>query len=120
MVEIHSKNVVIWGFHSKSSVMAINTLKKLMDIAQDSFISSFYWIDRVGPVASISIINKMKNNNFPNHLCKIGYLITEGWKKHALEHEMNIQLLDVVPPLTTFFDYGEDSHALHTLLHRRY
>ena len=89
---------------------------EIMDIAQESFISSTYWTDRMGPVASITTINKLRENNVPSHLSKIGNLISEGWRKLAKEHDLNVDIMDAVPPLTTFvFDYERDSQALHTL-----
>jgi glutamate-1-semialdehyde aminotransferase len=88
---------------------------EVMDIAQNSFISSTYWTDRIGPVASIATLNKMLTNNVPSHLYKIGNLISEGWKKLSEEHDLKIDTMGI-PPLTTFvFEYGEDSQALHTL-----
>ena len=88
----------------------------VMDLAQNSFISSTYWTDRIGAVASIAAINKMLENNVPFYLCKIGNLISEGWRKLAKEHDLKIVIMDAVPSLTTFvFDYGDDSQALHTL-----
>jgi glutamate-1-semialdehyde aminotransferase len=90
--------------------------REVMDKAQESFISSTYWTDRIGPVAAMTTINKMLENNVSSHLCKIGNLISEGWRKKAKEHDLKIDVMDAVPPLTTFaFDYGENSQALHTL-----
>lgn len=89
---------------------------EIMDVAQESFISSTYWTERIGPVAAITTINKMLKNNVPTHLCKIGNLINEGWKKLAKKYDLKIDVMDAVPPLTTFtFSYGADSQALHTL-----
>ena len=89
---------------------------EIMDMAQNSFISSTYWTERIGPTAAIATINKMAEKNVPSHLCKIGNLISEGWKKLAEEHELKLDIMDAVPPLTTFvFNYGRDSQALHTL-----
>jgi len=88
---------------------------EVMDMAQNSFISSTYWTDRIGPVASIAAINKMLENNVPFHLCKIGNLIGASWKKLAKEHDLKIDIMDAFPPLATFsFNYKE-SLALHTL-----
>jgi len=88
--------------------------REVMDVAQDTFISSTYWTDRIGPVASISTIEKMLKNNVPSHLCKIGNLISNGWKELATSHDLKINVMGI-PPLTTFvFDYDE-SQALHTL-----
>jgi len=88
----------------------------VMDMVQKSFISSTYWTERIGPVASITTINKMLENDVPSHLCKIGNLISDGWKKLADENNLNINIMDAVSPLTTFdFDYGEDNLKLQTL-----
>ena len=88
----------------------------VMDMAQKSFISSTYWTERIGPVASIATINKMLENDVPSHLSRIGNLISNGWNKIATENDLNINILDAVPPLTTFeFDYAGDNPELHTL-----
>lgn len=88
----------------------------VMDMAQKSFISSTYWTERIGPVASLATINKMLENDVPSHLCKIGNLISDGWSELAKEHDLKINIMDAVPPLTTFdFDYGEENIKLQTL-----
>ena len=112
----HSDIVVYGKAMSNGFPMAAIVGKgEVMDVAQNSFISSTYWTDRIGPVASIATINKMLENNTPSHLCKIGKLISEGWRKLAKEYDLRIDIMGI-PPLTTFvFDYGEDSQALHTL-----
>jgi glutamate-1-semialdehyde aminotransferase len=85
---------------------------KVMDAAQKSFISSTYWTDRIGPAASIATIGKMKERNIPSHLCKIGNMISDGWKKSAEEHGLNIKVMGI-PPLTTLkFDYENSQHIL--------
>lgn len=88
--------------------------KEVMDAAQESFISSTYWTDRVGPAASIATINKMLKNDVPSHLCKIGNKISKGWKKLANVHNLEIEIMGI-PPLTTFAFEHEESQALHTL-----
>lgn len=93
---------------------AIVGKEKVMDAAQESFISSTYWTDRVGPVASVTTINKMLKNDVPSHLCKIGNSISKGWKELAEEYNLKINIMGI-PPLTTFeFDHKE-SQALRTL-----
>jgi glutamate-1-semialdehyde aminotransferase len=88
----------------------------IMDMAQKSFISSTYWTERIGPVASLATINKMLENDVPSHLCKIGNKISDGWKKLAEEHNLKINIMDAVPPLTTFdLDYEVNNLKLQTL-----
>lgn len=87
---------------------------EVMDVAQDTFISSTNWTERIGPVASIATINKMLKNNVPSHLCKIGNLISEGWRELAASAGLQIDVAGI-PPLTTFaFDHNENQ-ALQTL-----
>ena len=71
---------------------AIIGKEEVMDISQSSFISSTYWTERIGRVASIATINKMMENNVPNHLIKIGNLISEGWRELANSHDLEIDV----------------------------
>ncbi|MDP3729219.1 MAG: aminotransferase class III-fold pyridoxal phosphate-dependent enzyme [bacterium] len=66
--------------------------KKIMDIAQESFISSTYWSERIGPTAALATIKKMKAKNVPQYLVKIGNVIGAGWKKLAQKHGLNIEV----------------------------
>ena len=88
---------------------------EVLESAKNSFISSTYWTERIGPVASIATINKIRDREVPAHLCKIGNLISAGWQKLAEEHNLRIAIAGI-PPLTTFtFDHGAQDQALHTL-----
>lgn len=103
------------GMSNGFPMAAIIGKSEVMDVAQDSFISSTYWTERVGPTAAIATINKMQKNDVPSHLCKIGDLISKEWKELAEKHELKINIMGI-PPLTTFkFDYGDINQALHTL-----
>jgi len=87
---------------------------EVMDAAQESFISSTYWTERIGPVAAIATINKMIREKVPRHLCKIGTLVSKGWKRLADAHGLEIEIAGI-PPLATFTFKHEDSQAIHTL-----
>ena len=80
----------------------------VMDVAQDTFISSTYWTERIGPAAAIATINKLQKNNVPTHLDKIGMLIGEGWKKMANKHELDISVLP--PNALVTFTFNYDNH----------
>ena len=87
--------------------------KKFMDAAQDSFISSTYWTERIGPVAAIATINKMKKNNVQDHLINCGKQIQEGWRLLAVKHGLSIHVGSIYP--LSHFDFKETPLILKTL-----
>lgn len=88
--------------------------KEVMEHAQESFISSTYWTDRIGLAASIATIEKMHRANVPAHLIHIGEEITRGWTALAAAHGLSIETAGI-PPLTTLKFCESDGQALHTL-----
>lgn len=110
-------DIVVYGKGMSNGypMAAIIGKEEVMDKAQNSFISSTYWTERIGPVASLATINKMIDNNVPKHLIQIGNLISDGWRKLANSHGLEIDVVGI-PPLTTFlFNLGTESQAVHTL-----
>jgi glutamate-1-semialdehyde 2,1-aminomutase len=49
-----------------------------MDAAEDSFISSTYWTEGVGPTAGVATLKVMKSIDVPAHVKRIGTLVREG------------------------------------------
>ena len=105
------------GMSNGYPMAAIIGKTDIMDLAQESFISSTYWTERVGSVAALATINKLMAHNVPAHLIKIGELISEGWKSLAGKHGLKIEVVGI-PPLTTFNIQHEESQALHTLFNQ--
>ena len=67
--------------------------KEIMKLAEfESFISSTYWTERIGPAAAIATINKMISKNVPGHIDAIGRMIGEGWRELAQKHGLKITL----------------------------
>lgn len=87
--------------------------KEYMDAAQDSFISSTYWTERIGPAAAIATINKMKRLNVQNHLIDCGKTIQKGWKILADKYKLNIKVSSIYP--LSHFDFVESPLLLKTL-----
>lgn len=86
----------------------------VMQAAQNTFISSTYWTDRIGPVAALATIRKCRERDVPAHLDRIGRLVQAGWRAEA---ERAGLALDVggVPPLSHFAVVGEQAQAARTL-----
>ena len=78
---------------------------EIMETAQDSFISSTYWTERIGPVAALTTIKKLKRDNIPEHLINIGKDVQEGWKKLLEKHGLNITVSGINPLGHFSFNY---------------
>ncbi|KKQ67218.1 MAG: Class III aminotransferase [Candidatus Daviesbacteria bacterium GW2011_GWA2_38_24] len=87
---------------------------EVMDAAQESFISSTNWTDRIGPVAAIATIKKMQKENVPAHLKRIGCLIGRGWESLGKKHNLDITVTGPDPLITFSLNY-EKSLELKTL-----
>ncbi|OFY51442.1 MAG: aminotransferase class III [Bacteroidetes bacterium GWF2_41_31] len=87
--------------------------REFMDAAQDSFISSTYWTERIGPVAAIATISKMRNKNVQSHLINCGKKIQEGWKSLAVKNNIKIHVSSIYP--LSHFDFDESPLILKTL-----
>jgi glutamate-1-semialdehyde aminotransferase len=86
----------------------------VMQAAQDSFISSTYWTERVGPVAALATIGKYKKFNVAGHLVETGRRVQKGWQSAAEHNGLKIRISGI-PPLAHFsFEY-ENSQAVRTL-----
>ena len=69
---------------------AIIGRKEVMRAAQSTFISSTYWTERIGPVAALATIKKLRKNNVAQHVMNIGKKIQDGWRSSAQKHNLDI------------------------------
>ena len=93
---------------------AIIGKKEVMQTAQETFISSTYWTERIGPAAALATIKKLINKKVPAHLEHIGNLIGEGWKELAQKHSIKITVIGPPCLITFSFDYP-NAQELKTL-----
>ena len=88
---------------------------EVMQAAQETFISSTYWTERIGFVAALATIKKLKAHNVPRHIKKIGGMIGDGWKRLAKKHGINLTVLGPESLVTFSLNYGKESQAIRTL-----
>jgi glutamate-1-semialdehyde 2,1-aminomutase len=86
----------------------------IMEAAQETFISSTYWTDRLGLAASIACINKYKSMHVEKHLDFIGKLVQDSWIKAAHKAGLNIHVSGI-NPLGHFEFLYENNLELKTL-----
>lgn len=102
------------GMSNGFPMAAIIGKHEVMEAAQDTFISSTYWTDRLGPVAALATIQKMRQEKVPEHLDLIGVNIRQGWARLAQKHDLNIAVSGINPMSHFIFQY-QDSLVLKTL-----
>lgn len=82
--------------------------KEIMQAAQDTFISSTYWTDRVGLVASLATIKKYEKNKVEEVLNRNGTMIQEGWKRLSEKYGLNISIFGIKPLSYFTFNYSNE------------
>ena len=93
---------------------AIIGRREVMQAAQETFISSTFWTDRVGPSAALATLKKMKRVNLPKHLLAISLKVRKIWHDAAKKNGLAIQTSEV-PVILTFTLTGADSQEAKTL-----
>jgi len=102
------------GMSNGYPMAAIIGTKNVMNAAQDTFISSTYWTERIGPAAALATIKKLERNKVPAYLSKIGRTVHNGWAKSAKRHRLNVKISGIYPLGHFSFEYG-NSLILKTL-----
>ncbi len=93
---------------------AVIGVRDVMEAAQDTFISSAYWTERVGPAAALATIRKHRHLNVPQHLIAVGERLQAGWQAAAQAAGLRI-IVSGIPPLVGFRFGEEEPDALITL-----
>ena len=88
--------------------------KEVMEAANTTFISSTYWTDRIGPVAALATIKKIRQRGVTRHLKKIGKDVQDGWKMSAKRHDLKIEIGGKFP-ISHFAFSHEKAPVLKTL-----
>ena len=80
-------------------ISAIIGKKNIMQVAQDTFISSTMWTDRLGFIAANATLNKLKKLKVNNKIKNFGKKIKKGWIELAKKNYLKITVtgLDTIP-----------------------
>ena len=95
-------------------ISAVVGREHVMDQAQESFISSTFWTERIGPTAALATIEKYRSENVHEHLVEIGHSVREGWEVAANEHDIPLHTsgIDPLPHFTIEHDEGQAAKTL--------
>lgn len=71
--------------------------REVMEPAADSFISTTYHTERIGPAAALATIKKMRSHNTIEHNCSLGRQIKAGWLAAAERTGVKISTSGIDP-----------------------
>lgn len=97
------------------AISAVVGRQDVMDAAQDTFLSSTMWTERVGFVAGLKTIEILCREKAWDHLIAIGEKIGFGWSTLARKHGLSIKVTDFKPLITMKFGDQDKSLLLQTL-----
>lgn len=85
------------GISNGYPMAAILGKEKIMQAAQDSFISSTYWTERIGPTAAIATIEKMQQRNVQERLIAVGQTVQDIWRQGAEDNDIPVGITGIFP-----------------------
>lgn len=93
-------------------ISAIIGRKKIMQVAQETFISSTMWTDRLGFIAANTTLKKLKQLKINKKISNYGRIIKKGWIEIAKKNNVKIGISgqDCIPYLR--FDYSNGQEIM--------
>ena len=93
------------------AINAIIGKKKIMESANNSFISSTFWTERIGPTAGLATINEMKRIKSWKIVLKQSRKIKNIWKKLSKKYNLKIKLFGI--PSLIGFNFISSNNELY-------
>lgn len=87
----------------------------VMDAAQQSFVSSTYWTERIGPTAALATIDQFAQVDVVSRIRRTGERVRAGWGAAAAKHGVPVKLMGQPALCILAFECGESSRAAMTL-----
>ena len=86
-------------------ISAIIGKKKIMQVAQDTFISSTMWTDKLGFIAGIETLKKLKKYKINKKISSYGAMIKSGWIEISKKYKIDISVSGLDTLLYLKFNY---------------
>ena len=83
------------------ALTAVVGKREVMEAAQNTFISSTFWTERIGPTAALATLKVMEEIKSWEIITAIGNTMRKGWQQLADEHNLSITILGI-PSLSTY------------------
>lgn len=86
------------------ALTAVVGKKSVMEAAQNTFISSTFWTERIGPTAALTTLKVMKREKSWERITEIGRKMQKGWVKLADSHQLDITVSGIAAMTTYAFN----------------
>lgn len=103
------------GMSNGYPMSAIIGRKEAMESAQDTFISSTYWTERVGPAAAIATIKKMIKSKVHKKLENTGKYLMSNLKEISEKNNIKMEIVGKPALMHFSFKYSDKSKVIETL-----
>jgi glutamate-1-semialdehyde 2,1-aminomutase len=96
------------------AITAVIGRREVMMIAQDTFISSTFWTERIGPTAALATLDVMEREKSWEIITKTGNYIADEWRKLSKKHGLNIDVFGL--PALICFGFNNSNAILYKTL----
>tara|TARA_A100000164_G_C21899627_1_gene769818 strand:- start:374 stop:1693 length:1320 start_codon:yes stop_codon:yes gene_type:complete len=81
------------------AISAIIGRREIMESCQDTFVSSTFWTERIGPTAALETLKEMQRLKSWNRISATGRYVKEVWQRLSDKYELklNISGIDAIP-----------------------
>ncbi len=93
---------------------AVIGTEDVMQAAQNTFISSTYWTEKIGPSAALATIRKHRRCDVSSHLKRIGAIVQQGWREAAARAGLGVEVSGMLP-LSHLSFVGDKTQSVRTL-----
>jgi len=100
------------------AITAIIGRESVMQAAQQTFISSTFWTERIGPTAALATLKVMEETNAPQRVHEIGIQVQQQWEKLGADAGLTVTA-GGLPALANFAVSGLDPLAVKTYITSR-
>ncbi len=97
------------------AITAVLGKKEIMRSISDTFISSTFWTESIGPTAALKTLEIMEKKKTWNYITKLGIYVRSQWKKLAKKNRIKIKITGI-PALSSFVFLSKNHQAYKTFI----
>jgi len=97
------------------AICACVGIQSVMEEAKNTFLSSTFWTERIGPTAAIETLNCMKEEKSWEYISSQGRKIKNFWKNIFLKYQIDAEISGL-DPLPTYKFLNTDHNKIKTLI----